>query len=134
MAASTNRITNISTASIGGVDLTNPKSLTWTETETPLESQANGRRQPEIVGTLGRSITAELECEDGGALPDVLGIENAGSLVVTFQQDSDSSTLTTCTMTNMYIEERGGSSDQGAPNSLTYSFRSVSEVSTISYS
>ena len=133
MAASTNRLTNLETASINGVDLTNPKSITWTESETPLESQANGRRQPEIVGTLGRSITASLECEDGGALPDVLGIDKAGSLVVTYQQDSDSSVLTTCTITNCYIEERSGASDQGAPNTLSYSIRSVNEDSAISY-
>lgn len=125
--------TNIENVSHGATALVGVKSVTIDDSREFLFSQADGRRQQDIVGTLGKTITVSLEFEDNDQNLDAeLGIAKVGDLTFDIQQDSDQGITKVVTVTSVIFNEWNYSSAQDAPNSVTLAGRTENETDSVS--
>jgi hypothetical protein len=127
--------TNITSVTHNSVAIANVKSITVTQTKTPLEEQSDGARAPSIVGDLANGIEVSIEVSDTGALstshsPARLGFAYKSSLVFTTQLDSAPATVKTHTITNIVLLTSAFSSNQDNPNGYTISGRTAAPADT----
>jgi hypothetical protein len=109
----------------------NVKSITVTQTKTPLEEQSDGARSPSIVGDLANGIEVSIEVSDTGAsLVGRLGFANKASLVFTTQLDSAPATVKTHTITNVVLLTVALSTNQDNPNGYTITGRTTAPADT----
>ncbi len=123
--------TNITACTFNSVAIPNVKSVTITQTKTPLEEQSDGARAPSIVGDLANGIEVSIESSDTGAsLVGRLGLAAKGSLVFTCQLDSAPATVKTHTITNVCLLTTALSTNQDNPNGYTTTGRTVAPSDT----
>lgn len=122
--------TNVTSATFTTA-IPNVKSITVTQTKTPLEEQSDGARAPSIVGDLANGIEVSIEVSDTGAsLVSRLGFGNKASLVFTCQLDSAPATVKTHTITNVVLLTVALSTAQDNANGYTITGRTAGPADT----
>ena len=114
------KFTNVESVSHNGVAIVGVKSISVDEDLGSLMSQADGLRQPEVVGDAGRMISVSVELEaDTQQLSAFIGVDNAGTLLFSMQQVDDASTKQPHSITNVVFTKRGAGTSLDGVGSTT---------------
>lgn len=125
------KYTNVENVKHGITALSGVKSVTLNDTRDFLFSQADGNRQQQIVGELGKIITITLEFEDEAAARSAeMGVAQVDDVTFDVQLDSDPGIVKIWTVTNVIFNVWDYSSDQAGLNAQTLNGRCQSEADT----